>query len=45
MLSIRVVLVLVIRVGLEIFENRLQLNNKLMKSAVKVTLHILINLY
>ena len=47
MLSIRVALVLVIRVGLEISGNRLQLNNKLMNSVVGVecALHILINLY
>ena len=36
MLSIRVALVLVIRVGLEISGNRLQLNNKLMNSVVRV---------
>ena len=36
MLSIRVALVLVIRVGLEISGNRLQLNNKLMNSVVEV---------
>ena len=34
MLSIRVALVLVISVGQEISENRLQLNNKLMNSVV-----------
>ena len=36
MLSIRVALVLVIRVGLEISGNRLQLNNKLMNLVVGV---------
>ena len=44
MLSIRVALVLVIRVGLEISGNRLQLNNKLMNSVVECALHILTNL-